>query len=215
MVQKFSLASPSATRGRPRKFDTDEVLGRARDVFWRNGYAGTSMDQIANATGLHKPSLYGAFGDKKQLYLAALNNYLAEVSADFAEAIALPTIPEVLQSLTDFAIDMFLRTEGEGMGCFMMNTALAEVHDDPEISRVVREAMDRLDRAIMRRFEKAADAGELSADANPRALAMIVIANHYDISARARAGYSREDLRALADQAIGLVKQLGGIGAAR
>ena len=86
MVQK-NLAQAAPARGRPRSFDTDEVLGQVRDAFWRYGYAGTSMDQLSAATGLHKPSLYGAFGDKKRLYLAALDNYLAEVRAQFARGL--------------------------------------------------------------------------------------------------------------------------------
>ena len=74
MVQKNSAAP---ARGRPRSFDTDDVLARVRDTFWKYGYAGTSMDQLSAATGLHKPSLYGAFGDKKALYLAALDTVVA------------------------------------------------------------------------------------------------------------------------------------------
>ena len=86
------------------------MLGRARDTFWKYGYAGTSMDQLSAATGsLHKPSLYGAFGDKKALYLAALDNYLAEVRAEFAEAFAVPTLFDSLYQVSECSIDKFLR----------------------------------------------------------------------------------------------------------
>ena len=68
--------------------------------------------------------------------------------------------------------------------------------------------MDSLDRALVRRFEKAIEAGQIPADADPRALAMVMIANHYEISGRARAGYARAELRALADRALDLVKSL-------
>jgi TetR/AcrR family transcriptional regulator, copper-responsive repressor len=201
MVQK------PAVRGRPRSFDTDEVLGRARDIFWRYGFAGTSMDQLSAATGLHKPSLYGAFGDKKKLYLAALDNYLAEVRASFAEAFALPDLFESLQAMIEAATDKFTQSDS-GFGCFMMNTAMPEAADDPDISRVVREAMDSLDRAFVRRFEKAMDTGQIPPDSNPQALAMIMVANHYDISARARAGYSHEELAAMGARALGLIRTL-------
>ena len=203
MVQKSS-AAPSPTRGRPRGFDTDQVLGQVRDTFWRYGYAGTSMDQLSAATGLHKPSLYGAFGDKKRLYLAALDNYLAEVRAEFAEAFAIPNLAESLYALTEWSIDKFMPEEG-ATGCFMMNTAMTEAGEDPEISRVVRESMDSLERAVVRRFQKAIDEGELTADVDPKSLAMILVANHYELSGRARAGYSREELRALADRTLDLV----------
>ena len=59
-------------RGRPRAYDPDAALKAARDVFWVKGYAATSLDDIAEATGMNRPSLYAAFGDKEAIYLAAL-----------------------------------------------------------------------------------------------------------------------------------------------
>jgi AcrR family transcriptional regulator len=205
MVQKNTAPAP---RGRPRSFDTDQVLDRVRDTFWKHGYAGTSMDQLAAATGLHKPSLYGAFGDKRKLYLAALDNYLADIRAEFAEAFAMPDLFESLRAMTEWSIDKFMGKDETGPGCFMMHTAMPEATEDPEISRTVRESMDSLDRALVRRFEKAIEAGQISPGSDPHALAMLMVANHYEISGRARAGYSREELRALADRTLDLVKSL-------
>src|SRR4051812_21227798 len=207
MVQKPSTA---AARGRPRSFDTDQVLARVRDTFWKYGYAGTSMDQLSAATGLHKPSLYGAFGDKKALYLAALNNYLAEVRAEFAEAFAVPSLFDSLYRVSECSIDKFLRGENDGTGCFMMSTAVPEAAEDPEISKVVRGSMESLERAFVRRFELAIAEGEIPGSADPNVLAMILVANHYEMSGRARAGYSREELRIMADRAQDLVKSLVG-----
>src|SRR5215471_3491523 len=67
MVQK-----EPARRGRPRAYDPDTALAQAMAVFWRAGYAGTSLDDITVGTGMNRPSLYGAFGDKHRLYLHAL-----------------------------------------------------------------------------------------------------------------------------------------------
>jgi TetR/AcrR family transcriptional regulator, copper-responsive repressor len=204
------MTATKPQRGRPRSFDTDQVLESVRDTFWRYGYAGTSMDQLAAATGLHKPSLYGAFGDKKKLYLAALDNYLADVRAEFAEAAVIPDLFESLRAMTEWSIDKFMGKEEVGAGCFMMTTAMPETNEDPEISRVVRESMDSLDRALVRRFERAIEAGQISPQADPRALAMVMVANHYEISGRARAGYSRDELRGLADRTLALVRTMGG-----
>jgi AcrR family transcriptional regulator len=211
MVQKNPAAS-AAVRGRPRGFDTDQVLGRVRDTFWRYGYAGTSMDQLSAATGLHKPSLYGAFGDKKRLYLAALDNYLADIRAEFAEAFAVPDLFDSLYQVSERSIDKFMGGGEGATGCFMMNTAMTEAGEDPEISRVVRESMDGLERAMVRRLQKGIEAGEISDRVDPQSLAMILLANHYELSARARAGYSRAELRVLADRALDLVKAIAGVG---
>src|SRR4249919_2313925 len=70
MVQKET--ADSRPRGRPRSFDPDAVLEKARGVFWTLGYAATSLDDLAAATGLNRPSLYAAFGDKHALYMRAL-----------------------------------------------------------------------------------------------------------------------------------------------
>jgi AcrR family transcriptional regulator len=207
MVQK---SSPAPARGRPRSFDTDDVLARARDTFWKYGYAGTSMDQLSAATGLHKPSLYGAFGDKKALYLAALDNYLAEVRAEFAEAFAVPTLFDSLYQVSECSIDKFRRGKNDGTGCFMMSTAVPEAAEDPEISKVVRSSMESLERAFVRRFERAIAEGEIPGTIDPNVLTMILVANHYEMSGRARAGYSREELRTMADRAQDLVKSLVG-----
>lgn len=206
MVQK------TAARGRPRSFDPDRVLADARDTFWKYGYAGTSMDQLAATTGLHKPSLYGAFGDKRSLYLKALNQYLAGVGAEFTAALERPRLVDSLEALIDGAIATFT-TKG-GYGCFMMSTAVPEAGEDREITALVRQAMLWFDRALERRFARAIEAGELDPGTDPGTLAMIVVANHYDMSARARAGFSTEELRALGARTVRLVAGLGGVDAA-
>ena len=203
MVQK------SPTRGRPRSFDPERVLTDVQNIFWRHGYAATSMDQLASATGLHKPSLYGAFGDKKQLYFETLSRYLANAREQLGAALSRPRLADCLAEIAERSIDLFTRNGPNG--CFMMTTAMPEAGGDAEISRVVREAMESLDRALVQRFQRAIADGELSADADPEGLARIVVANHYDLSARARAGYSKDELRALADRSFELVRKLGGL----
>src|SRR5215470_5049877 len=74
MVQNNSRPSP-ARRGRPRQYDPDSALARAAAAFWKNGYAATSLDDLAAATGMNRPSLYAAFGDKRDLYLKTLQRY--------------------------------------------------------------------------------------------------------------------------------------------
>ena len=81
----------------------------------------------------------------------------------FAEAFAVPELFESLYAMTEWSIDKFLRHGDGGTGCFMMSTAMPEAAEDPEISRVVREAMESLERAMLRRFEKAIEDGQIAA----------------------------------------------------
>ena len=129
-----------------------------------------------------------------------------------AFALASPDLFESLEAVAERSIDKFVGGAHGATGCFMMNTAMVEAAGDPEISQVIREAMDSLERALIRRLERAIDDGQLPASADPRTLAMILVANHYEISARARAGYAREELRSLADRTLALVRAVAGIG---
>src|SRR5277367_6135959 len=84
MVQKKSNGPPSASprpRGRPRAYRPELALAQARDAFWRDGFAATSLDDLSAATGMNRPSLYAAFGDKQALYVKAYASYRAEVRA--------------------------------------------------------------------------------------------------------------------------------------
>src|SRR6185503_5597935 len=75
MVQKYER-EPKRPRGRPRAYDADEALRQARNTFWKKGYSATTLDDLSEATGMNRPSLYGAFGDKRALYLATLERYV-------------------------------------------------------------------------------------------------------------------------------------------
>ena len=213
MVQKISVASKPA-KGRPRGFDAEVVLGQARDTFWRHGFAGTSMDQISAATGLHKPSLYGAFGDKKQLFMEILNRYRAEAREQIGAALAKPAILDSIADMLERAILMYTRADCQG-GCFMMNVAAPVAASDPEVTAFVRDSMEALDRGVTGRFERAIADGELAASSDPAALARIVITSQYELSMRARAGYSAAELRPLAARTldtIGKAAEIAGKG---
>src|SRR6478752_596500 len=103
MVQKG--AKP---RGRPRSFDADAVLDKARAVFWNLGYAATSLDDLAAATGLNRPSLYAAFGDKHALYMAALTRSRTEATAALGAALntAAP-LRQLLKIIFDRTVDIY------------------------------------------------------------------------------------------------------------
>src|SRR5262245_66574327 len=75
-------------RGRPRAYDPDVALARAIEGFWQAGYAATSLDDLSEATGMNRPSLYGAFGDKHDLYLRALARYWELSRGAMREALA-------------------------------------------------------------------------------------------------------------------------------
>jgi AcrR family transcriptional regulator len=203
MVQKYSTGETSARpRGRPRGFDPDIVLDKARAAFWNTGYAATSLDDLAAATGLNRPSLYGAFGDKQALYLAALEKSRAELTGSLTAALA-PEEPlrQGLERVFTFAAAIYVRGELAQRGCFLIGTAVTEAVADPEIRRVLAQALDEIDAAFEARLRRAQAAGELAADVDAAGLAKLATATLNGMAVRARAG-ADQDVLAMFGQAL-------------
>ena len=128
MVQK-----QPAKRGRPRAYDPATALAQATAVFWDQGYAETSLDDLSRAMGMNRPSLYGAFGDKKSLYLAALAQYREAGRALIEQALGrTETLRAALQRFYAAAIDLYLTGEEGARGCLLIGTATTEAVLDPE-----------------------------------------------------------------------------------
>ena len=110
-------------RGRPRGFEPDEVLQRVRAVFLEKGFAGASLDELSEAAGLNRPSLYAAFGDKEQLYIATLRFYGAKSIEGLDAILAGPgTIQQRLTRVYSAAIDLYTAPPHRP-GCMIVGTA--------------------------------------------------------------------------------------------
>ena len=109
MVQKRSKEAGPKPRGRPRAYDPQVALARAAEVFWKAGYAGTSLDDLVEATGMNRPSLYAAFGDKRDLYLKTLEYYREESRALARAALAdNPPLRAFLKRFYNKALELYL-----------------------------------------------------------------------------------------------------------
>jgi AcrR family transcriptional regulator len=198
--------SEKRPRGRPRAYDPDEALARATAQFWRGGFAGTSLDELSAATGMNRPSLYGAFGDKRDLYLATVDRYLAlslaamETALDPAEPLAAG-----LQTVYDRSLALYFAEPDGPLGCFLVGTTATEAARDPEVREKLGAALRALTKAFEARLRRARDDGELAARADPGFLANLAAAVLYSLALRARAGDSRASLRKFAQGAVELV----------
>jgi AcrR family transcriptional regulator len=190
-------------RGRPRTYDPDLALDRATDAFWETGYAAASLDALSAATGMNRPSLYAAFGDKAALYQAALERYRDFGRRSMAAALAAPTLRESLKRFYAGGIDIYLG--GGPRGCFLIGSGLSQAAADPAVRETVAAGVHELDTGLVHRFEAAKAAGELPASADPAALARVASAMLNALAVRARLGESREQLEALAATTIDLV----------
>jgi AcrR family transcriptional regulator len=206
MVQK-SASRPAERalrrRGRPRAFEAETALTQAMDVFWQDGFAATSLDDLSAATGLNRPSLYGAFGDKRALYLQAYRQYRKRVSEDFAPLFqAGAPLRTKLRRIFTAALELYLSGEEGPRGCFTVLSASSDAVADPEIRALVAEAIQSTDRAFSRLFAEARNKSELPAGADPRALASLAAATIHTLSIRARARIPKAEILPVIDDAV-------------
>jgi AcrR family transcriptional regulator len=205
MAQNKSTEGKS--RGRPRAYDPQTALQQALGVFWNTGYSGASLDSIATAAGMNRPSLYAAFGDKHALYIKALEQYWEFAAASMHEALTDLDLPlaEALQRFYEGQLSIYFSGDGQPRGCFAIGTATTEAVEDPQIREVLSDRLSRLDADLKVRLQAAKEAGELKDNADPAALAVLASSLLHSISIRARAGKSRADLTELARHAIRVI----------
>ena len=209
MVQKskkpaanLDAVSPKR-RGRPRAYQPEIALGKALDLFRKDGFAATSLDDLSAATGMNRPSLYGAFGDKRELYIKSYARYRADARAAMIDIFSdeLP-IRRRLERIFAVALDIYLSGDAGPRGCFTVMTAASEAVSDPEIRAMVQEGLSELDKAFTACFRLAKQNGELPQTADPVVLARLASATNHSIAVRARARVPREELEAIVKGAI-------------
>ena len=211
MVQKrrkhshpVSIEAPPAPkrRGRPRAYQPEIALGKALEQFRKSGFAATSLDDLSAATGMNRPSLYGAFGDKRDLYIKSYQRYRDDARTAMIDIFRdqMP-IRKRLQRIYAAALDIYLAGETP-RGCFTVMTAASEAVADPGIRAMVLEGFAELDKAFAGCFRQAREKGELPASADPLVLSQLASATIHTIAIRARAGVSRRELEAIVRGAI-------------
>jgi AcrR family transcriptional regulator len=212
MVQKRSSGTRNATsegkrapgrRGRPPAYDADAALAKAAGAFWETGYAATSLDDLSAATGMHRPSLYGAFGDKRSLYLATVQRYRDASMARTAEILAgHRPLREELASFYAAALATYLAGP-TARGCFVIGTATSESVADPEIRARLLGLIHDLDAALEARIKLGRTRGEVAGD--PAVLANLASAVLHTLAVRSRAGESRRALEAIAQAGVEMI----------
>jgi AcrR family transcriptional regulator len=207
MVQK---ENPPKARGRPRSYDPDLALQRATETFWKTGYAGTSLDELAAAMSMNRPSLYAAFGDKRALYLQALNRYWDRGLKGMDEALR-PEMPlaQTLYRLYELALGLYFPHKGRSRGCFGIGTALTEAVEDPLIRDAFVNGLRRIHAGFESCISRAKSRGELAENADVETLAGLASAVLSSLAVRSRAGMPRESLEKFAQASARAIATLG------
>jgi TetR/AcrR family transcriptional regulator, copper-responsive repressor len=195
----------SRPRGRPRAYDPDLALARARDTFWWAGYAGTTLDELAIEMRMNRPSIYAAFGGKEVLYLKAVARYADDSRAALANALAQARpLPEAIRGIYHAAARWYLAGDGGPRGCFLIGTAVTEARRNQEVRAIVESTLDAFTDIFADRFARAALEGEL-APHSATALAHVATATLNTIALRARTGAEPEVFDAIIDATVDVI----------
>ncbi|UXY23809.1 TetR/AcrR family transcriptional regulator [Streptomyces cynarae] len=180
---------------RPRSFDETKVLSSAREEFWNRGYAATRLEDLVSATGLGKGSLYGAFGDKRRLFLNLLNSYCHQQLSDVQRTLTAPgTAMERLTRLFEHVVHGYTGDAGR-RGCFMVNST-SELHgQDPDVAALARATCQRMEDLLVTCVKDAQREGEVDASADPQELGRLLLAALQGIEFLAKTGMDDSALR--------------------
>lgn len=169
---------------RQKEFDPERALDRAMGAFWSRGYAGTSIGDLVAHMGIQRGSLYGTFGDKRKLFLAALERYQRVVTRELFEALEAPGSGlEAIRRFFRLRVERSL-DRSRPPGCLVTNSA---IELSPRERGPVGGSLARLEAAFRRALERARAQGELAPDRDVRALARFLTSSAQGLSVMAKA----------------------------
>lgn len=185
---------------RPRSFDSDVVLDKAVQTFRAKGFDGASVEDLEKATGLRRASLYGAFGDKRALYLAALKRYQGTRGVALLETLnAAKSGRAAIEALLKITLD---EAAGDPCGCLLANAASERAAHDDGVARCVEDNRRRVEGALLAAVLRGRADGSVKARGEARASARFLFAAILGVRALARTGCGIAELKAVASEAL-------------
>ena len=173
---------------RPKEFDPDQALNRAVDVFWSKGYDATSVQNLVEALGVNRSSLYATFGDKHTLYLAALDRYRTNEVDPVVALLGRPGSARSVAATLFESLITAVRERHDRRGCLLCNAAVDEASHDAEVEALVMAGTDRIKAAFIGLLAR--DSGSRHVDADHRAVARFLTSSYMGLRVMIKAGHS-------------------------
>jgi TetR/AcrR family transcriptional regulator, transcriptional repressor for nem operon len=190
---------------RQKEFIPEQALEKAMHLFWERGYAGSSVEDLVQCTGLGRGSLYDTFGDKHSLYLATLDRYIVTGGASLtALQLQSGSLRDILQDFFQARIEEAF-TDTTYHGCFMVNAAIELAPHDSEVALRVQAGLSETEEAFYRVLIKAQAAGELSWKCDPHQLAHFLLNTLLGMRVLSRANPDRHMLQGIVTTALSLL----------
>jgi AcrR family transcriptional regulator len=198
---KRQVVPPARKPGRPLGFNRDEALQQAMLLFWRHGYEATSVNDLVQAMGITPPSLYTAFGDKKQLFLQAVQRYLSGPVTSQTIIDSAPTAREAAAGLMYGAAKGFTG-KSTPPGCLLASSAISCSEEAADVQKSLAAIRRDIEKHLRSKIARDQAAGRLSRAVDAGALAGHVMAVIQGMSTLARDGARRDKLDAIVAMAL-------------
>lgn len=186
---------------RPKAFNPDEALEKAMQVFWHKGYEATSMEDLLEAMDLNRGSLYATFGDKRELFLKAMDLYCvgsgSRLSILSQPGPAIPLIHQFIDAMLEFGL-----SDPQRRGCLLTNTVMELAPHEKDIAKKISGRFRSLEDAFFALLARAKQAGELADGKDPRALARVLVTMMQGTIVLIKAGTPAEVVRQTAKSAL-------------
>ena len=188
---------------RTKEFDVDEVLDHAMQTFWEQGYECTSVQDLLDATGLSRSSLYESFGNKHDLYLAALDRYRQREAERLAERLAsAPTASGAIREVFEEAASACI---GDGRGCFLVNATVERARSDDATERRMRASLQGMEEAFAAAVERGQHEGCVDSSLDPASAARFLVTTYRGLHATAHLRADRSATRDVVDTVVGVL----------
>ena len=202
------MSNSQKKRGRPATIDTQAAMQNVVELFRAKGYAAVSLDDLSDATGLSRPSLYRSFGNKLSMYVSAIDAFANQVAETAVPALRAPG--DLAEALSNFYREMLVIYYRDGEmapGCLVYATAPSSA-DEETIKARLKLSIESTDALMRARIRLAAP----DADDDLIEIAVQIASNTLiAFSARAKSGAAEEDLLDMGRQSANVIASMLGL----
>ena len=192
--------------GRPREFDRELALAKARDAFWERGYEGVAMSDLVAALGIASARIYAAFGSKEELFREAIALYVEGEGGFATRALAEETtVRGAIERMLREAVQLYTRS-GRPQGCMVVSAATNGSLQNDAVVVWLGEHRSARTKSIIDRLRVALKAGELKAGTDVVALGDLYATLLHGLSVQARDGVSKARLLAMITPALAVLE---------
>jgi len=191
---------------RPQEFEYKEVLNSAMQLFWRKGYATTSIKDLTEATNLQPGSLYGTFKNKRSLFLQSLDFYFVNLYESIHKILNSEKAPlERIKIFFNYFISQSIK-DNDRKSCLLVNTLLEISPEEREVNKKVSDMFLKIENEFLKVLIEAQDKGDLDKKAKPKALAKMIMSGIFGLQVYNRMQPDQKSLNNIVDNLLSTLK---------